>query len=244
MCGRFALMTMPEVLADIFELSEIPRALTPRYNIAPTQPTGVIRLDRESRERRLDLLHWGLIPFWAKDPAIGNRMINARSETVATKPAYKNAFKRRRCLVPADGFYEWKKLSATEARAAGLTTKSPKQPVFIHMADEAPFALAGLWEHWQDPKGSGSEIDSFTILTTEANELCRDVHDRMPVIIDRDHYERWLDTDSSEDSNSIDDLLRPYPSELMDRRPVSTRVNRPQNDDASLVERVRTGLFE
>jgi putative SOS response-associated peptidase YedK len=203
MCGRFTLRTTGEAVADFFGLPEIP-TLPARVNIAPTQPVPVVRISQEGRE--LALLRWGLIPAWAEHPAIGNRMINARADGVATKPAFRKAFRLRRCLVVADGFYEWKKLNGR------------KQPYYIHMKDGQPFAFAGLWEHWD----RGEEpIDSCTILTTEPNELAAAIHDRMPVILHREDYDLWLDP-KVQDVNRLEPLLVPYASDAMAAYPAST----------------------
>jgi putative SOS response-associated peptidase YedK len=171
--------------------------------------------------RELALFRWGLIPSWAKDPAIGNRMINARSETVANKPSFRSAFRRRRCLVPADGFYEWGKIGGA------------KQPFFIHMQEESPFAIAGLWEHWQDSEGN--EIETCTLLTTEANALLATIHKRMPVILNPGDYARWLDPDSS-DPVALHNLLMPYPADAMAFRAVSLHVNNPRNEGPACQE--------
>jgi putative SOS response-associated peptidase YedK len=178
MCGRFVLMTPGRDLAERFGLEEEP-VLEPRYNIAPTQMVAIIRLEKETGRRRLDFVRWGLIPFWSKDPSIGNKLINARAETAAEKPAFSSAFKSRRCLVPADGYYEWKKRK-----------EGQKQPYLARNADGTPFAFAGLWEKWQAPEDQ--IIESCTILTTDANDLTRPIHDRMPVVygnIKGDHFE-------------------------------------------------------
>lgn len=219
MCGRYTLTTSKGKLAEEFDLSgELPE-LTPSYNIAPTQDVAAILGDGE--ERRLELMRWGLIPSWADDSEIGSRMINARSETVAEKPSFRAAFKRRRCLVPADGFYEWQK------------TNGAKQPFHIRLQDERPFALAGLWETWQDE--DGPEVHSCTILTTEANDLLAPVHSRMPVILDPENYDFWLDPDVQE-KEPLTGLLRPYPSEEMEAYAVNRFVNSPSNDGPRCVE--------
>ncbi|MCL7454392.1 MAG: SOS response-associated peptidase [Anaerolineae bacterium] len=220
MCGRFTLTTPDQDLAVQFNLPEIPD-LKPRYNIAPTQPVAVVRLPAEGSSRELALVHWGLIPFWADDPKIGARMINARAETAADKPAFRAAFRRRRCLVPADGFYEWQKQNG------------PKQPYYIHMADGTPFAFAGLWERWQGP--DDTVIDSCTLLTTEPNDLIRSLHNRMPVILQPQHYDLWLDP-SLEDASVLKPLLRPYASGVMDAYPVSRWVNKPENEGPACIE--------
>src|SRR5438034_1225707 len=205
MCGRFTLEKSIGSLASLFQVAE-GEQMAERYNIAPTQPVAVVRLSPEKDERELVLLRWGLIPAWAKNPADLPLLINARAETVATKPAFRAALRRRRCLVPSDGFYEWQRVGGQ------------KQPFYIRMRDGSPFAMAGLWEHWEAPDGSA--IDSCALLTTEANELMRSVHDRMPVILSPEEYDLWLDPDM-QDVNLIQSLLRPYPSEAMIASPVS-----------------------
>ena len=189
----------------------------PRFNVAPTQPIAVVRLRPGSTppQRELTPLRWGLIPGWAKDPSIGNRLINARSETAAAKPAFRAAFRRRRCLIPADGFYEWKR----QGKA--------KQPWFIQMADEHLFGMAGLWETWEGP--DNSLIESCTILTTEPNALMEPIHDRMPVILPREAYDKWLGSEP-DSSESLQRLLVPYDASRMKVHPVSTFVNRPTNE--------------
>lgn len=220
MCGRFTLITPAEALAEQFQLFEIP-SLAPRYNIAPTQPVAVVRQVPGDGQRELVLLRWGLVPFWAKDPGIGARMINARSETVADKPAFRAAFRRRRCLVPADGFYEWQRL------------ERGKQPFYVRLRDEKPFALAGLWEHWEGP--DETTVNSCTLLTTEPNDLIRPVHSRMPVILAPKDYDLWLDP-GVQKAELLRPLLRPYPSEGMLAYPVSTWVNKPKNDSPRCIE--------
>jgi putative SOS response-associated peptidase YedK len=219
MCGRFTLIAPGEAVADLFQLSTAP-SLAPRFNIAPTQPVAAVRVNRESGERELTHFQWGLIPSWAKDPSIGSRMINARSETAAEKPSFRTAFKYRRCLVPADGFYEWQKLNGK------------KQPVRIHMQDGKPFAIAGLWEHWSSP--DGSEIESCTLLTTEPNELLKPVHNRMPVILAPKDFELWLDPGAQHPAE-VQPLLRPYPADDLTYYPVSTFVNNSRNEDPQCI---------
>lgn len=223
MCGRFTLHVSPEEIAEHFGV-EAPERLADRYNIAPTQPVGIVRLDRSGLEREWQLVHWGLIPSWSKDPNVGSRMINARGETVAEKPSFRAAFRRRRCLVPADGFYEWKR------------TGSSKQPYFIYLKSDAPFAFAGLWEIWTGP--DGSELESCTIITTEPNELMADLHDRMPVILSPDDYAEWLGTgkdSTAKELEQIRHLIRPLDAKLMGAHPVSTRVNSPMQEGSSLI---------
>ena len=223
MCGRFTLRLPPAELAEMFQvLREI--ETVPRYNIAPTQQIAAVRSNDGHRE--LTMLKWGLIPSWSKDDKIGARLINARGETVSEKPSFRAAFKRRRCLIPADGFYEWKKLSGKS-----------KQPYLIGMKDEAPFAFAGLWEHWG--KGADGSIESCTIITTTPNELLADIHDRMPIILPVDHWDVWLDHEITE-AAALQSLLIPLPAEVMQRVPVSTLVNSPRNDIPECTEVIET----
>lgn len=219
MCGRFNLRTPASELIEIFELVRSFDA-SPRYNIAPTQPVLTVRKSETGREPAF--LHWGLIPSWSKDPAIGSRMINARAESVASKPSFRSAFRRRRCLIPADGFYEWKK-----------TGPRTKQPYHIRLANGRPFAFAGLWEHWEG--SDSSVIESCTIITTDANERLAEVHDRMPVILHRDDYNLWLDPDN-DDRAALEALLTPYPAEEVTFDPVSQSVNNPRNDTPECIE--------
>jgi putative SOS response-associated peptidase YedK len=220
MCGRFTLTDPDADLAVQFNLPEIPD-MQPRYNIAPTQPVATVRVAGKSQAREMAMLHWGLIPFWAKDPKIGSRMINARAETAAEKPAFRAAFRRRRCLVVADGFYEWQKQNGT------------KQPFFIHLRDRRPFAFAGLWEHWEGP--DDSIIQSCTLLTCNPNDFLKAIHNRMPVILDPADYDLWLDPEV-EDRDLLQPLLRPYPTQSMDGYPVSRYVNSPDNDSPKCIE--------
>lgn len=220
MCGRFTLTTPADVLAEVFELAETP-PLSPRYNIAPTQAVAAVRA--EAGARRCDLLHWGLIPFWADDPAIGNRMINARADGVASKPSFRAAFKKRRCLVLADGFYEWQKVPGSRQ----------KQPFYIHLRDHHPFAFAGLWEHWEG--GDGSAVDSCTIITTNPNELMEPIHDRMPVILPASSYDTWLDPDC-QNAPALNQLLLPFPAKEMQAYPISKKVNKPTYDAPDCIE--------
>jgi putative SOS response-associated peptidase YedK len=220
MCGRFTLTAPADAVAVQFELPEVP-ALEPRYNIAPTQPVAAVRLARETGEREFAHLHWGLVPFWAKDPKIGSRMINARSETVGTKPAFRAAFRRRRCLVLGDGFYEWQK------------AQGGKQPHYIRLKDGRPFAFAGLWERWQGAEQEA--IESCTLLTTAPNDLIRPLHNRMPVILHPAELDLWLDPDV-QNPDVLQPLLRPFPPEAMEAYPVSRWVNSPANDDPRCIE--------
>ena len=214
MCGRFSQSASPEVIAHQFKITA-PPLFTPRYNIAPSQPVVAIRIDPDTTTRRLVQLRWGLIPSWAKDPKIGNQCINAKSETVAEKPAFRSAFKKRRCLVVATGFYEW--------QVQGRT----KQPLWIGLRSKRPFAFAGLWEHWKPAEGE--PVETCTIITTEPNDLMAPIHNRMPVILAPEDYDLWLDP-AVREADRLQPLLRPYPAEDMEAYPVSTQVNSPAND--------------
>ena len=223
MCGRYTLSVPLSNLVDSFDVQPPDFEYPPRFNIAPTQDAPVIAQDQAGR--RMGLLRWGLIPSWAKDPAIGSRMINARSETVAEKPAFRRAFRRRRCLVPADGFFEWKREAGEGA------TKGPKTPYWIHRAAREPFVMAGLWETW-DP-GETAPVYTFTVLTTEAVPSIREIHPRMPVILPASAHDRWLDPKAA--AEDLLPLLRPY-GEGIEAYPVSTRVNSPRNDLPECIE--------
>lgn len=216
MCGRFTLSASAQRLQEFFPLYEFP-AYAARFNIAPTQDVLAVRQESETGTPHPVWLRWGLIPFWAEDKKIAASLINARSETVADKPAFRDAFKRRRCLILADGFYEWKK---------GIAKKDPKQPYHVRMTDSRPFAFAGLWEFW---KGEEPPIESCTILTTDANEIVQPLHDRMPVILEPRDYQRWLDP-APRDPGELQEMLRPFPTEEMTAIAVSARVNNVQND--------------
>ncbi len=224
MCGRFTIKTPNPQLIDLFGLSEEP-SLTPRYNVSPTQMVPVIRTSEASGSRQIDMLRWGLIPKWAKDKSIGNRLINARSETVHEKPSFRSAFHHRRCLVVADGFYEWKR----------LPDKKRKEPYYFTMTDGGPFAFAGLWERWTD--SDGAIIESCAVLTTVANDLLADVHDRMPVILPPENHDTWLDTTIDEPA-SIRHLFDPLPGSSMQKRLVGTLVNNPRNDKPACIDPV------
>ncbi len=219
MCGRYTLTVSAEVLAQEFGITGPLPQLPSSYNIAPAREVAAVRAE-EDGTRMLELLWWGLIPSWADDPGIGNKLINARSETVAEKPSFRRAFRERRCLILADGFYEWQK------------TDDGKQPYYIRMKDGSPFAFAGLWESW---RGNGKQTRSCTILTTDANDLVGEIHHRMPVILPPEDYELWLAPDVRE-AEPLHTLLRPYPSEAMEAYPVSRFVNRPANDGERCIE--------
>jgi putative SOS response-associated peptidase YedK len=228
MCGRYTLATPVAELSRIFGFPELPN-LSPRYNIAPTQDIAAVRLPRDEERRELVLLRWGLVPYWADDPSIGSRMINARSESVAEKPAFRSAFARRRCLVLVDGFYEWQQ--------HGVPKGGKKQPFRIRRRDGQPFAFAGLWESWKGPKGGPAlehPLETATIVTTDANSVLKPLHDRMPVILAPEDYDAWLDSETPKEVAEA--LLRPCPEEWLEVYPVSTRVNSVRNEDASLVE--------
>jgi putative SOS response-associated peptidase YedK len=232
MCGRFASTTPPDQLAKYFGAEPSEAVLddeqTGNYNVAPTQ--GVYTVYEDGGTRRLDAFHWGLVPFWAKDPRIGSRMINARAETLAEKNSYKRPFARRRCIIPADGFYEWKKIEG----------QKKKQPMYMARVDEEPLAFAGLWEVWKDKNhtdgdGEPLELYSCTIITGDPNEKVAEVHDRMPVMLPPDKWDAWLDRDN-DDIDSLQDFLVPAPSQLIRLHPVSTDVNNVRNNGPELIE--------
>ena len=255
MCGRFTLRASPRAVAEEFALAE-PLSLGPRFNIAPSQAVAAVRLapDAQPPRREIVLMRWGLIPSWADDPAIGNRMINARAETAFDKPAFRAAMRRRRCLIPADGFYEW--------QHAGRR----RQPYFFHLPDDRLFAFAGLWETWEGadhsalervPRDSNGQnafetvetrrherqtsvrhaLESCTILTTAANDLVRPIHDRMPVIVGQNDYDRWLDP-RVETPEALAALLTPLAADVLQAYPVSAEVNRPTSDGPQCVARL------
>lgn len=221
MCGRFDLHLPRELLEEIFGIS-ISYEIRRRYNIAPTQEIAAVRTNLD-RERQLDFLKWGLIPSWAKDPSIGSRMINARSETVHEKPSFRTALKHRRCVIPANGFYEWE---AVEGK---------KKPFYLKMKDDKPMLFAGLWDHWKP--GDGEEILSCAILTTNSNDLITPLHDRMPVLLGISDIDFWLDP-ALDQPEHLTHLFQPFPSEEMEMYPVSDMVNSPKNDDPSCIERI------
>ena len=221
MCGRFTLRHSATEIAERFDVTNLTFDFVPRYNIAPTQPVAAITVDHTG-ERWLRPLKWGLVPFWAKDPSIGSRMINARAESLADKAAYKHALERRRCLIPADGFYEWVK------------NGTKRMPMHIHFRDGRLFAFAGLWDRWS--RGEGQPIESCALITTSANALVAPIHGRMPVLIDRGAYDLWLDPRASEDD--LRALLAPFSAEAMEAFPVSPRVNGTDVDDADLARPV------
>ena len=217
MCGRFALKAPPADIARQFGVDAVPE-LAPRYNIAPTQDILIIRTDAQARLEAVQV-KWGLLPSWAKDISMAAKLANARGETVAEKPAFRSAFRRMRCLIPADGFYEWE------------ATPSGKQPWFLRLKSQAPLAFAGLWEHWQGPDGAA--LETATLITTDANELVRPVHDRMPVILPPGDWAAWLGAQTKADD--LKALLKPLPSDLMERYRVSRRMSNARNEGADCV---------
>jgi len=214
MCGRFTLIVDTTELSETFPQFNLPTDLTPRYNIAPSQAVAVVP---NNGQNRVEFFRWGLIPAWATDPSIGNRMINARAESLREKPAFRAAYKRRRCLVLADGFYEWRK-------EPGRKTKTP---IYVRLSSGKPFAFAGLWEAWHAP--DESTLLSCTIITTTPNSLLEQIHNRMPVILDPQAYDLWLDP-AEQDPKVLDEWLKPYPAAQMTAYAVSTVVNNPAMD--------------
>ncbi len=214
MCGRFTLASETQTLNQTFLNFDIPVNLTTRYNISPTQDIAVI----PNTEKQVEFFQWGLIPFWAKEPSIGNRMINARSETLSEKPSFRNAYRQRRCLILADGYYEWKQIPGIRL----------KQPVYIRLKSQKPFAFAGLWEVWKSEE-MDEPICSCTIITCAPNTFLEEIHHRMPVILPADAYTQWLSPDI-QSSDSLQPLLTSYPGEEMEAYPVSRFVNSPGND--------------
>lgn len=219
MCGRFTLRAPTPVLARTFRF-ELSRRLAPRFNIAPTQ--AVLVIQQEGPKRKALEMHWGLIPSWANDPADAARRINCRSETAAEKPSFRSAFKQRRCLVIADGYYEWERVG------------KQRLPWFIHRTDEQPFAMAGLWESWQAEKNAAPLL-SCTVLTTSSNQRTADLHDRMPVILSSRDEETWLDP-NLQTHEELEHLFEPFPSDDIDLRPVSTHVNNARHEDEACLE--------
>lgn len=219
MCGRFTLTVSAEVLADHFKLEAVP-PLEPRFNIAPTQAVSVIWIRPARKRRELAILQWGLIPSWADDPSMGARCINARAETVLEKPAYRTPFRYRRCLMAADGFFEWKGKGKL------------RQPYYFRLKDGRPFAFAGLWEQW-GPEGA-DQIETCALITTDANQEVRPIHERMPVILSPADYDLWLDPHNHEAERLLP-LLRPFTAEPLEVFPVSTRVNSPFEDEPECI---------
>ena len=222
MCGRFTLFTSLKELTDRFGLDSFPVNLSPSYNIAPTQPVLTVRsMPGSSRQVQADFMRWGLIPAWAKDASLGARMINARSETASVKPSFQSAFRKRRCLILADGFYEWKK------------TPVGKQPTRIQMKGGSPFAFAGLWESWNNPEGR--TVHSCSILTMAANSFMKNIHDRMPLILQKDTESKWLDP-SKNDPEEIKEMIEELPNDCFESWNVSKLVNTRTNNNPGCIE--------
>jgi putative SOS response-associated peptidase YedK len=223
MCARYSLIATAEELVEWFKLRK-QLTLAPRYNIAPTQPVMVVRQDPDTSERAFELMRWGLIPSWAKDPSIGNKMINARSETAAEKPSFRTAMKRRRCLLPVSGYYEWKALDKR------------KQPYLIRPKEAPLMAFAGLWESWNSPEGD--QVQSCTLLTQDARGAMRDIHDRMPVLLAPEHYDAWLDP-AQQDGQGLLGRIGLIPDESLEAIPVSTHVNNPRHEGPGCIAPLR-----
>lgn len=217
MCGRFSFSPLAKIIEDRFDVKVDPGEYKPRYNSAPSQDLAVISNENPNE---LTYYKWGLIPFWAKDKSIGNKMINAKAETILEKPSFKNPFKRKRCLVLSDGFYEWKKINPKE-----------KVPYRIKMEDDSLFAMAGIWDTWKDEEGK--PVNSFAIITTTPNELMENIHTRMPVIIDKKHEKDWLNVSGTD---FLQSLLKPYPAKEMTAYSISKLVNYPKNDSAEILK--------
>jgi putative SOS response-associated peptidase YedK len=221
MCGRFSNKARPEQIEKEFKVgAKNPGIYKPRYNIAPTQMIDTVI--EKTGERIIEQLKWGLVPSWSKDPEMGNRMINARAETITEKPSFREAFKSRRCIIPATGFYEWQRKGA-----------GGKQPFYFYLKDKEVFGLAGLWENWID-KQTGEELETCAIITTEANHVLEPVHERMPVILKPESYDEWLD-EKIKNTDRLQRLLKPYPPEEMDSHPVGKSVNIPDVDSPELI---------
>jgi putative SOS response-associated peptidase YedK len=231
MCGRFVSSSPPDQIAQYFG-AEAPteKALEPSYNVAPTNDIYVVL--ESGGIRRVEPMHWGLVPSWAKDLKIGNKLINARAETVAEKPSFRSAFKRRRCIIPVDGFYEWVKVAG----------QKKKQPYFISRPDGDPYAFAGLWETWRPSKDSDDEVHSCTIITGSPNEKMAEIHHRMPIMLPPDTWEPWLDPDNT-DVEEVGRFLVPAPVSLITFHPVSLEVNNPRNKSEHLSDEVEAAIL-
>lgn len=221
MCGRFSRKATLQAIVDEFEIDEVNGTFEPSYNVAPGQEIAVLLKDES---RKLGLLKWGLIPSWSKDPKIGNRMINARAETLADKPSFKHPLRQKRCLIVADGFFEWRKEG------------KQKIPMYIFLKDQKPFVFAGLWDTWTSPEGK--KISTCTIITTEPNEFMKKIHNRMPVILPKEYIDTWLDR-SIENEQQVLPLLKPYPEKEMDAYEVSRVVNSPKNNSPECIENIK-----
>jgi putative SOS response-associated peptidase YedK len=229
MCGRYRLSRRKQLVEEYFDTEFDEPEWTPRYNIAPSQPVPVIRQNPKEPRRELSLMRWGLIPSWAKDASVAARMINARSETAGTKPAFRDPLTNRRCLIPADGFYEWQR------------TGKVKQPYCFEVNDGELFAFAGIWDRWTDPNRNA--VETCSILTTSPNAVASAVHDRMPVILDPDSYDIWLDP-GMRDLTTASELLKPYDAKFMRCYPISTRINHVANDDEDCSAPVELAQFQ
>ncbi|MGE0278455.1 MAG: SOS response-associated peptidase [Nitrospiraceae bacterium] len=229
MCGRFTQTATPDTIAKLFRVEGPLPLFKPSYNIAPTQRVAAVRLNAETGKRECALLRWGLIPSWANDAKIGNQCINAKAETLAEKPSFRSAFRKRRCLVVADGFYEWQLVGALRGVRA-----SAKQPMWIGRKDRQPFAFAGLWEYWEPAEGE--PLETCAIITTEPNELMAPIHNRMPVVLGPASFDQWLD--AATPAESLKALLRPCPGEELQAYPVSPLVNNPRNNAPQLLDQV------
>ena len=218
MCGRFTITLDPADMQQEFNLGDLPGEWKPRYNVAPTQNVPVVK---DQTKRDVEMMHWGLIPFWAKEKSIGQRMVNARAETLQEKPAFRQAFKQRRCLILADGFFEWQRKDA----------KSPKVPMYFQLKNGKPFAFAGLWETWRE--NPDAELHSCTIITCMPNELVGQIHNRMPVILDKELCWHWLAEQSPQE---LQKMLMPYPAEKMQAHAVGLQVNNPSEDNPNIVK--------
>ena len=243
MCGRFVSVSSPQLLVERFGVAETAvESREPDYNVTPRAPVPIIR-ERPSRQahddsitRVLSIVRWGLVPSWAENTAIGDKLINARAETITEKAAYKRSFARRRCIVPADAFYEWRPTRSTSAK------RPPRQPYLVHRRDGEPMAFAGLWEIWRDPAVAGDDdpaawVRSCAIVTTRANELLEPIHSRMPVMLAEQDWDTWLDPETG-DVAALEEMLRPAPDDELEIYPVTKRVNSPDNNDPDLVRRV------
>jgi putative SOS response-associated peptidase YedK len=231
MCGRYTSTSSVSDLAQIFDVEEVrAEPLPPRYNVAPTDPVYAVAISKvKEPHRALGLFRWGLVPSWAKDPSVGSRLINARAEGIETKPAYRAAVARRRCLIPADAFYEWQRRTGRDGRPAG------KLPYAIQLKNGQPMAFAGLWEVWRDPEDPDAEpLRTCTIVTTAANELMAPIHNRMPVVLAPEDWATWLDPET--DPHTVTGLLVPAPSAWFEAYPISTLVNKVSNDGPELLD--------
>ncbi len=224
MCGRFSLTDIDSIFSrfGVIISKDINKKITPHYNIAPTQKIPVIYKNK-NQENKIEFMKWGLVPFWAKDPKIGYKMINARAETLAQKPSFKHLLKSKRCLVPSSGFYEWKRIDKR------------KIPYYIGIKNSKIFSFAGLYDNWKD--SDGNELKTFTIITTNSNNTLKPIHNRMPVILEREFEEDWLDV-KTHDFDSLKQMLKPYPDDKMIAYAVSTEVNNPSNDNPELIRKV------